>query len=49
MTATGVDLVAKPLAGRRRPDRDVHPSPRDRNVPMSVSRSFPTGFRRSLG
>jgi membrane-associated phospholipid phosphatase len=42
-----VNLVAKPLARRRRPDRDAHGVPLARLVPMPTSRSLPSGHAAS--
>lgn len=42
-TSAVVNLVVKPLARRRRPDRDLHDVPLIRHVPMPTSRSFPSG------
>ncbi|HEY2479995.1 MAG TPA: phosphatase PAP2 family protein [Solirubrobacterales bacterium] len=43
VTATVVNVVVKPLARRRRPDRLGHEVPLGRHVPMPSSRSFPSG------
>lgn len=43
LTAIVVNLVAKPLSRRRRPDRLVHEVSEARHVPMPLSRSFPSG------
>ncbi len=43
VTATVVNVVVKPLARRRRPDRLGHEVPLARHVPMPSSRSFPSG------
>jgi membrane-associated phospholipid phosphatase len=43
VTATVVNLVAKPLGGRRRPDRAGRQVPVARHVPMPASTSFPSG------
>ena len=42
-TSTLVNVVVKPLARRRRPDRDTGGVPLSRHVPMPASRSFPSG------
>lgn len=42
-TATVVNVVVKPLARRRRPDRAGEEVPIARHVPMPGSRSFPSG------
>jgi undecaprenyl-diphosphatase len=47
-TASGVvNLVAKPLARRRRPDRVAHAVPLARHVAMPTSRSLPSGHAAS--
>ena len=46
-TSAAVNLVIKPLARRRRPDRDLHGVPLARHVEMPVSRSFPSGHAAS--
>jgi undecaprenyl-diphosphatase len=43
VTASVVNLVAKPLGGRRRPDRAAQRVPVARHVPMPASTSFPSG------
>lgn len=43
VTATVVNLAIKPLARRRRPDREGHDVPLARHVAMPSSRSFPSG------
>jgi membrane-associated phospholipid phosphatase len=43
VTATVVNVLVKPLAGRRRPSRLAHEVPLARQVPMPASRSFPSG------
>jgi membrane-associated phospholipid phosphatase len=43
LTSAVVNLVVKPLARRRRPDRADHEVPSARHVPMPASRSFPSG------
>lgn len=43
ITSAVVNLVAKPLSRRRRPDRLAHEVLEARHVPMPVSRSFPSG------
>jgi membrane-associated phospholipid phosphatase len=47
LTSTVVNLVLKPLGGRRRPDRDTHNVPVARQVAMPVSTSFPSGHAAS--
>src|SRR6185312_9272533 len=42
-TSTAVNLVAKRLGGRRRPDRDDNDVPLARQVEMPESTSFPSG------
>lgn len=42
-TSSVVNLVAKPLGGRRRPDRAGERVPLARHVPMPASTSFPSG------
>jgi membrane-associated phospholipid phosphatase len=42
-----VNAVAKPLARRRRPERDVHAVPAARHVRMPTSRSLPSGHSAS--
>ncbi|HTX47090.1 MAG TPA: phosphatase PAP2 family protein, partial [Solirubrobacteraceae bacterium] len=42
-----VNLVLKPLSGRRRPDRDTHHVPAARGVAMPRSTSFPSGHAAS--
>jgi undecaprenyl-diphosphatase len=46
-TSTAVNLLVKPLARRRRPNRDLHGVPLIRHVPMPASRSFPSGHAAS--
>jgi membrane-associated phospholipid phosphatase len=46
-TSTLVNLVVKPLARRRRPERDTSAVPVSRHVPMPTSRSFPSGHTAS--
>jgi membrane-associated phospholipid phosphatase len=46
-SSTVVNLVVKPLARRRRPDRDLHGVPLIRHVAMPRSRSFPSGHAAS--
>ena len=46
-TSTVVNVAVKPLARRRRPDRDLSRVPIDRHIPMPVSRSFPSGHTAS--
>jgi membrane-associated phospholipid phosphatase len=43
VTSVVVNVVVKPLARRRRPDRLDHQVPSARHVPMPASRSFPSG------
>ncbi|HKG38116.1 MAG TPA: phosphatase PAP2 family protein [Conexibacter sp.] len=43
VTSSVVNLVAKPLGGRRRPDRAGERVPVARHVPMPASTSFPSG------
>jgi membrane-associated phospholipid phosphatase len=43
VTATVVNLAVKPLGRRRRPDRIAHEVPAARQIPMPLSRSFPSG------
>jgi undecaprenyl-diphosphatase len=43
VTSVVVNVVVKPLARRRRPDRADHRVPSARYVPMPASRSFPSG------
>lgn len=43
VTATIVNVVAKPLGGRRRPDRAARQVPVARHVRMPSSTSFPSG------
>ena len=43
VTSAAVNLVVKPLARRRRPDRAGASVPSQRHVPMPTSRSFPSG------
>ncbi len=47
VTSAVVNLVVKPLARRRRPDRDLHEVPLPRHVPMPATRSFPSGHSAS--
>ena len=42
-TSAIVNVAIKPVARRRRPDRDTRGVPLSRQVPMPVSRSFPSG------
>jgi membrane-associated phospholipid phosphatase len=42
-TSATANLVVKPFGRRRRPDRDAQDVPVARQVPMPVSRSFPSG------
>jgi undecaprenyl-diphosphatase len=46
-TSAVVNLVLKPLGGRRRPDRDTHKVPVARQVAMPMSTSFPSGHSAS--
>jgi len=46
-TSSVVNLVAKPLARRRRPDRVAHAVPLARHVSMPTSRSLPSGHAAS--
>ncbi len=43
VTSVVVNVVVKPLARRRRPDRAGHQVPSARHVAMPASRSFPSG------
>jgi membrane-associated phospholipid phosphatase len=47
VTSTIVNLVLKPLGGRRRPDRERHRVPLARQVSMPRSTSFPSGHAAS--
>lgn len=47
LTSAVVNGVMKPLARRRRPDRDTFNVPAGRQVTMPVSRSFPSGHAAS--
>jgi membrane-associated phospholipid phosphatase len=47
VTSAFVNLAIKPLARRRRPDRDTSGVPLSRYVPMPVTRSFPSGHTAS--
>ena len=47
MTSALVNLVLKPLGGRRRPDRDTHAVPIARQVAMPRTTSFPSGHAAS--
>ena len=47
LTSAVVNLVLKPLGGRRRPDRDTHRVPVARQVEMPRSTSFPSGHSAS--
>jgi membrane-associated phospholipid phosphatase len=47
LTSGVVNLVAKPLARRRRPDRLGYAVPLTRHVPMPTSRSLPSGHAAS--
>ena len=46
-TSAVVNLIAKPLGGRRRPDRETYNVPVARQVPMPRSTSFPSGHSAS--
>lgn len=46
-TSAVVNAALKPVARRRRPDRDVHGVPLVRQVPMPTSRSLPSGHTAS--
>lgn len=47
VTSATVNLVLKPLGGRRRPNRDTHNVPVARQVAMPDSTSFPSGHAAS--
>jgi membrane-associated phospholipid phosphatase len=47
LTSAIVNLVLKPLGGRRRPDRDTHRVPVARQVAMPRTTSFPSGHSAS--
>jgi undecaprenyl-diphosphatase len=47
VTSAVVNAVVKPMARRRRPDRELHAVPVARHVTMPVSRSFPSGHAAS--
>ncbi len=47
LTSTVVNLVLKPLGGRRRPDRDTHNVPVARQVAMPQTTSVPSGHAAS--
>ncbi len=47
VTSGVVNLIAKPLGGRRRPDRAAYAVPVARHVPMPGSTSFPSGHSAS--
>ena len=47
VTSAVVNLAVKPLARRKRPDRDVHGVPASRHVRMPTGRSFPSGHSAS--
>jgi membrane-associated phospholipid phosphatase len=47
LTSAIVNLVLKPLGGRRRPDRDTHQVPVARQVQMPRTTSFPSGHSAS--
>jgi undecaprenyl-diphosphatase len=42
-TSAFVNLIVKPISGRRRPDREAEAVPPSRQVKMPRSRSFPSG------
>jgi undecaprenyl-diphosphatase len=46
-TSVVVNAIAKPLARRRRPERDTHAVPEARHVRMPTSRSLPSGHSAS--
>jgi membrane-associated phospholipid phosphatase len=47
LTSAVVNVVLKPLGGRRRPDRELHDVPAARQVAMPRSTSFPSGHAAS--
>jgi membrane-associated phospholipid phosphatase len=47
LTSGAVNLMLKPLAGRRRPNRDTQQVPLARQVAMPASTSFPSGHAAS--
>jgi membrane-associated phospholipid phosphatase len=47
LASATVNLVLKPLGGRRRPNRDTHQVPVARHVAMPKSTSFPSGHAAS--
>lgn len=47
LASASVNLLIKPLAHRRRPDRDTAAVPEVRRVPMPMSTSFPSGHTAS--
>ncbi|HET6664149.1 MAG TPA: phosphatase PAP2 family protein [Acidimicrobiales bacterium] len=47
VTSAVVNLLLKPLARRRRPDRATHPVPVTRQVTMPRTTSFPSGHAAS--
>jgi len=47
VTSIVVNLLLKPLGGRRRPDRELHSVPLARHVRMPRSTSFPSGHAAS--
>ena len=47
LTSAVMNLALKPLGARRRPDRDKHRVPGQRQVPMPRSTSFPSGHAAS--
>jgi undecaprenyl-diphosphatase len=47
LTSAVANLVLKPLAGRRRPDREAHRVPEARRVAKPQSTSFPSGHSAS--
>lgn len=47
VTAAVINAAVKPVARRRRPDRELHGVPGIRHVPMPTSRSLPSGHSAS--
>jgi membrane-associated phospholipid phosphatase len=47
LTSAIVNLILKPIGGRRRPDRDTHNVPAARHVSMPRTTSFPSGHAAS--
>jgi membrane-associated phospholipid phosphatase len=47
VTSAVVNALLKPVARRRRPDRELHAVPGVRHVPMPTSRSLPSGHAAS--